>query len=240
VRHAACVHLREMSAGVQHVWYGSFGSNLCSERFRCYLRGGKVEGMSVEQPGARDPTVPFAVPPTKSCPTTSIVVPHRIFFAKVSPWWSNGGVAFLDVSTEEKDESFHSTLRCWRITLDQFNDVFAQENGLHPREEAAEKVRFSSEEVIELARTKSGSHRIRDGAWYGYVRALGFAEADELEPILTFTLPPHELEAIRAGAVDDVNPPSPGYHDVIARGLCELGLERETADEYLRARYTLV
>ena len=100
-------------AATQYVWYASFGSNLCSERFRCYLRGGKVAGMSVEQPGARDQHVPFTVPPTKECPTTtSMVVPHRLFFAKVSPWWSNGGVAFLDVSESETDERIIPTFDC--------------------------------------------------------------------------------------------------------------------------------
>ena len=66
-------------------------------------------------------------------------------------------------------------------------------------------------------------------------RAIG-----DVEPILTFTLPPEELRAIRTGVVDDVNPPSQGYHDVIARGLVELGMNEELADGYLRERYVLV
>ena len=37
-----------------------------------------------------------------------------------------------------------------------------------------------------------------------------------------------------------MNPPSQGYHDVIARGLVELGMNEELADGYLRERYVLV
>jgi hypothetical protein len=194
--------------------------------------------MSVEQPGARDQHVPFTVPPTKECPTTSMLVPHRLFFAKVSPWWSNGGVAFLDVSESETDERMHSHLRLYRLKLDQFCDVFAQENGLDPRDESWR--RFTRDEVREMAKNKSGDHRI-ENSWYGYCQALGaFAEADDVEPILTFTLPPEELQAIRTGVLDDVNPPSQGYHDVIARGLVELGMDDARANSYLRERYVLV
>ena len=225
-----------MSTATQYVWYGSFGSNLCSERFRCYLQGGRVAGMSVSQPGCRDTTVPFRVPPTLDCPTTSMVVPHRLFFAQVSPWWDNGGVAFLDVSSVEDDESWFSHLRLWRTTLEQYNDIFAQENGLDPNDEDAFE-RFTAEDVHELASSRSGSHRIRD-SWYGYCHGLGFARTGE--PILTFTLPPAELRAIRTGAaVDVVNPPSQGYHDVICRGLVELGIDRAEADAYLKSRHVL-
>ena len=225
------------ATNTQYVWYGSFGSNLNSERFACYLRGGKVAGMSIQQPGARDTHVPFRIPPTSACPTASMVVPHRMFFAKVSPWWSNGGVAFLDCEKKEENEELHTHLRLWRISLEQFSDVFAQENGLHPAEFHE---RFTKEEVLAMAERGGGDHRIGNGSWYGYVKALGaFTEAGAVEPILTFTLPPVELEAIRSGVVDEVNPPSMGYHDVIARGLVELGLEATEADAYLRARYSL-
>ncbi|CEF97397.1 unnamed product [Ostreococcus tauri] len=224
-------------SGTQYVWYGSYGSNLCAERFRCYLAGGRPPGASVEQPGARDSTVPFAVPPTRQCPTSSIVVPHRMFFAKASPWWSNGGVAFLDVTREEEDASLHSVLRLYRITLDQWNDVLAQESGLNPNEEAAVEARLTVEEVLDMARTKSGHHRIPK-SWYGYVQCLGYYKP--AEPVLTFTLPPSDLLDIRTGIIDEVNPPSPAYHDIIARGLVEIGgHSRDEADAYLRSRYAL-
>ena len=138
---------------------------------------------------------------------------------------------------KEENEELHTHLRLWRISLEQFSDVFAQENGLHPAEFHE---RFTKEEVLAMAERGGGDHRIGNGSWYGYVKALGaFTEAGAVEPILTFTLPPVELEAIRSGVVDEVNPPSMGYHDVIARGLVELGLEATEADAYLRARYSL-
>jgi hypothetical protein len=119
--------------------------------------------------------------------------------------------------------------------------VFAQENGLNPADEDAFE-RFTAEEVLEMAAAKRGSLRVRD-SWYGFCQSLGsFAQDDTtttVEPILTFTLPPEELRAIRSGVADLINPPSEGYHDTIARGLVELGIDRAEADAYLRARYSL-
>ena len=40
------------------VWYASFGSNILSERFACYLEGGRIEGMIRDMPGSRDPSPP--------------------------------------------------------------------------------------------------------------------------------------------------------------------------------------
>jgi len=216
-------------AGVnaQHVWYASFGSNMCSARFACYLRGGKVDGMVKECVGARSAHVPFQLPPTSACAVRAMKVPHRLYFANSSPMWSRGGVAFLDVSREELDEELHSFVRLYRVSLACFNDVFSQENGLDPRRDDDFR-RFTAEEVIEMGLNRSGDHRV-PGTWYGYVHSLGVMDA---EPILTFTLPPASLRAID----DAINPPSREYHDVIARGLIELGVDEDAAHKYLRRR----
>ena len=218
------------ATNAQHVWYASFGSNMCSERFACYVRGGKVEGMVKECAGARNSHLPFKLPPTSDCPVTSIRVPHRMFFAKSSPMWRHGGVAFLDVSRHEVDDDLFTWMRLYRVSLDCFNDVFAQENGLDPCQDDAFK-RFSPEEVVEMGLKKNGDHRVR-GTWYGYVQSLG--TMNDVEPILTFTLPPDSMRTID----DAINPPSQEYHDVIARGLIELGVEDDTAHQYLQRRYT--
>ena len=221
------------STNAQHVWYASFGSNMCSERFACYLRGGKVEGMVKECVGARYAHLPFKLPPTPDCPVTSMRVPHRMFFAKSSPMWRHGGVAFLDVSRHEADDDFFTWMRLYRVSLDCFNDVLAQENGFDPRQDDAFE-RFSPEEVVDMGLKKSGDHRVK-GTWYGYVQSLGmFPNAQDAEPILTFTLPPDSMETID----DAINPPSREYHDVIARGLIELGVSDEIAHQYLERRYT--
>ena len=75
-----------------YVWYASFGSNILLERFECYLRGGRIDGMVRDMPGSRDPTPPLAS-------SFWVDVPHRLFFAHSSPTWAGGGVAFMDVDT---------------------------------------------------------------------------------------------------------------------------------------------
>jgi histone deacetylase 6 len=72
------------------VWYASFGSNIVSERFACYLEGGRIEGMIRDMPGSRDPS-----PPTEWRRWDDL--PHRLFFAHSSPTWDGGGVAFAGV-----------------------------------------------------------------------------------------------------------------------------------------------
>ena len=107
-----------------YVWYASFGSNILLERFECYLRGGRIDGMVRDMPGSRDPTPPLAS-------TFWVDVPHRLFFAHSSPTWAGGGVAFMDVDTLV-DPTMATAFRLYRVTLEQFNDVLAQENGMTP------------------------------------------------------------------------------------------------------------
>ena len=104
------------------MWYASFGSNILLERFECYLRGGRIDGMVRDMPGSRDPTPPLAS-------TFWVDVPHRLFFAHSSPTWAGGGVAFMDVDTLV-DPTMATAFRLYRVTLEQFNDVLAQENGM--------------------------------------------------------------------------------------------------------------
>src|SRR5271163_1351354 len=111
------------------VWYGCYGSNLLQARFNCYLQGGRVPGMSKPCVGARDPTLP-----SKSFFKW---VPYSVFFAYAneSTWGFGGGVMF-DLSSRDKglESNKHrkSCMRLYKVTLQQFNDVVAQENGYHP------------------------------------------------------------------------------------------------------------
>jgi hypothetical protein len=145
------------------VWYASFGSNILSERFACYLEGGRIEGMIRDMPGSRDPS-----PPTEWRRWDDL--PHRLFFAHSSPTWDGGGVAFVDFGedlavagdapeTPSRDissvapEAHRSALgvsyRLYRVTLEQFNDVLAQENGMVPGDEACREM--TAEEARALA-----------------------------------------------------------------------------------------
>jgi hypothetical protein len=40
------------------VWYASYGSNLCKERFLCYIEGGSITGLTVELRGCKQKIVP--------------------------------------------------------------------------------------------------------------------------------------------------------------------------------------
>ena len=146
------------------VWYASFGSNILSERFACYLEGGRIEGMIRDMPGSRDPS-----PPTEWRRWDDL--PHRLFFAHSSPTWDGGGVAFVDfgedlgehlgdapetpsrdissVAPETRRSALGVSYRLYRVTLEQFNDVLAQENGMVPGDEACREM--TAEEARALA-----------------------------------------------------------------------------------------
>lgn len=99
------------------VWYVAYGSNLLWSRFRCYLAGGRPDGSSHTNPGARDRAEPVAVEP--------VHIPGRVLFAGHYTAWGGGGVAFFD-----RAPAGTAAGRAHLITLAQLNDVVAQENGL--------------------------------------------------------------------------------------------------------------
>ena len=228
-----------------YVWYASFGSNILLERFECYLRGGRIDGMVRDMPGSRDPTPPLAS-------TFWVDVPHRLFFAHSSPTWAGGGVAFMDVDTLV-DPTMATAFRLYRVTLEQFNDVLAQENGMVPgdpgcRELTVEDANRLARKWTELQTNKDGSDVIHAGTtgqvgpaaemrapselWYGYAKCLGVKDG---EAVLTFTCDASELNGFRSGLLP-TNPPCDAYVDVIARGLMQCGLSEDEARGYLNDR----
>jgi hypothetical protein len=99
------------------VWYAGYGSNLCAERFRCYLEGGIPPGLKRPSRGARDPGPPRADRP--------LDLPHRLYFAGYAERWG-GSPCFVD-TVATSDHMTHG--RAYLITWGQFEDVVAQENG---------------------------------------------------------------------------------------------------------------
>ena len=60
-------------------------------------------------------------------------IPHRLYFAKRSSKWENKGVAFI-TSNKEPDEKYHTVVRLWEITEEQFYDIWEQEGkGFYPK-----------------------------------------------------------------------------------------------------------
>lgn len=180
-----------------HVWYASYGSNISPQRFDCYVSGGRPEGARRTYTGCRDTAMPTGCRPTQ--------LPGRVFFGADSDVWG-GGMAFYDPQGQGP-----SLATAYRLTVDQFADVWFQERhlpvgGMVPLAEA-----------------------IAAGEWIGgedvYDRVLVTGEI-EGELVVTFTFPAtlHVPE----------QPPSPAYAATIERGLIAThGLSREEAAAYI-------
>ncbi|XP_059074393.1 histone deacetylase 5 isoform X2 [Cryptomeria japonica] len=101
-----------------HIWYACYGSNMWKRRFLCYIKGGKVEGMSKDCSGSVDKTPPQDM--------QWKMVPHRLFFGRsYTQTWGSGGVSFLH-PIHSGNSKAHVCL--YKITLEQFNDLLLQEN----------------------------------------------------------------------------------------------------------------
>ena len=73
------------------VWYVCYGSNLCYERFMCYLTGEGSEKYGVAaRPDCRcnNPNPPQRIEIT--------ILPYPLYFARNSSSWQGQGVAFID------------------------------------------------------------------------------------------------------------------------------------------------
>lgn len=107
-----------MCESLSYVWYVGYGSNLCEERFLCYIRGGKFKWGGREATGCKDKTLPMANKPFR--------VPHSLYFAKRSGGWGDGGVAFVPPNREPNENNWVFA-RIWKITHAQFLEVWEQE-----------------------------------------------------------------------------------------------------------------
>lgn len=176
-----------------HVWYAAYGSNLSRARFDVYLRGGTPEGATHEYPGCRDPADPLE--------DRALEIDRELMFGGTSHTWG-GGVALVDPDVSGKTKA-----RLYLISLEQFEDVVAQENWL-----ACGSVRLGhTEDEISI-----GSERV-----YGLVVALGPLDG---RPVLTVTQQ-------RGTAIAK---PSVAYLRHIAIGLREAhGLDTDEAATYL-------
>ena len=144
------------------VWYVSYGSNLCKDRFMCYIQGGKPEGSAKIEKGCRDQTPPKA--------DEKVDLMYPLYFTKEKSKWGEGGVAFIGhdkISTEK------TIGRMYLITDEQFEDVVAQENN-------QDNLSIDLHKVIE-----NGFQDINT-SWYGRIIFLGYKDK---APMFTFTNP---------------------------------------------------
>ncbi|MCF8603364.1 histone deacetylase [Gordonia sp. HY442] len=191
-----------------HLWYVSYGSNLCADRLGCYLQGGRPEGGLRTYPGARDTTEPLDARAT--------ILPGRIFFAGESRTW-RGGMAFYD------HEAPGSTpAGAYLITIEQFADLAAQESDREPTPDSAIEAALRDRTILQA----DGDTLVVDDGLYSRLVRVG--TIDRL-PVLTVTSIPG------IGDVDHTRPSEP-YLAMIGRGLREThGWDDDTSQRYLRA-----
>jgi len=176
------------------VWYAAYGSNLSWERFRCYLHGGRPPHGNRIYPGSRDPSDPLG--------SRQSWLPCGFGFARQSAVWG-GGVAFVD-----PQRAGRTPVRLWQITIEQFLDVFAQEN------------RLEDPPGLDIEVDQGSMSHVTD-SWYGSV--MRAADHDS-SPVLTFTA------ATAAPAAE----PTLAYLEAMVVGLGEShGWDRATAVEHL-------
>ncbi len=99
---------------MEYVWYACYGSNLSSERFKCYIQGGICKENNKPYSGCTD----------KSLWLDSKIrrFPGKVFFGQSSPSWDYTGVAFYSPSADGE-----TIMRLYKITSEQFTEVQRQE-----------------------------------------------------------------------------------------------------------------
>lgn len=108
----------------EYIWYVCYGSNLCYERFMCYLTGEGCPKYGVEpKPDGRceNPN-----PPKKSAVT---IIPFPLYFARESRIWEGKGVAFIDPSKKGI-----SIGKAYLVTREQYLHVKAREGRWYEKE----------------------------------------------------------------------------------------------------------
>ncbi len=182
------------------VWYVSYGSNMYAARLAAYLQGGRPQGGSRANPGARNRSLP-----RRSVP---VDLPGALYFAGESPQWG-GGVAFYDHDAQGPGQGGPTAARAYLITAEQFADVAAQE--MYRLPQAGDPL----EEVV-LGGIDGGVHRAGPGRYETLI------EVGRLEgaPLLLFTSP-HGIDH-----VEHTRPSAP-YLAMLSRGLQESRLWSE-------------
>ncbi|KAG2278379.1 hypothetical protein Bca52824_060934 [Brassica carinata] len=193
------------------VWYASFGSNMWKPRFLCYIQGGQVSSLV-----SRHVLVQWIKLHQRKQRG------ERFFGREYTVTWGEGGSAFLNPLTNLSDQ----THMCfYRITLEQFNDVLFQENGMKVDSDSP----LFDLSALQLVQN-NGSIPLAKAGWYGNVVCVG-KETDI--PILTMTCTLSVLEKFTSGDVP-LKPPAKAYANTLVMGLVEGGrLSEEEAWAYI-------
>jgi hypothetical protein len=184
------------------VWYAAYGSNLCRERFLCYIRGGTPPGSNRTYVGCDDKSLPRNV--------RSIRIPHQLFFAGTAPGWENKAMAFIRSAGDA--ESYG---RMFLITFPQFDQLIQQEQGVESPSATSICPPLSYITANAFCFTNPANPTVpidaRKRLRYGKILNLGVEGG---YPVLTFTAVGPDTE-IKTAA------PSREYLKTIARGIRE-------------------
>ena len=152
-----------MSENQQYVWYASYGSNINTERFLCYIKGGQPEGSSQVEIGCKDSSLPVD--------ESTFTIDRPLYFAKEAARWEAQGVAFIGLQEDKENRTYSKK---YLITVEQFLDVVKQENNGIDFEIDLNEVQ------------RKGSKVFQRYSWYGNILFLG---EEGGFPIYTFTAP---------------------------------------------------
>lgn len=98
----------------EYIWYVCYGSNLCFDRFMCYLTGKGNEKYNLAPNSNR-----AFIDQNKPIASKKINIPYELYFAHTSSLWEKKGVCFLDTSVKS-----NTIGRAYLITTEQFNHVW--------------------------------------------------------------------------------------------------------------------
>ena len=104
------------------IWYVCYGSNLCYERFMCYLTDEENKKLHIKKYEGSHKT------PDKSAPRKSLIIeiPYEMYFGfKMGTTnWGDSGVCFL---RRNENPNAHTVARAYLITKDQYKHVWYRE-----------------------------------------------------------------------------------------------------------------
>ena len=106
---------------MDYVWYVGYGSNICEQRFLCYIKGGTPRFGKKHNSGCTDKTRPVENKP--------VTLGYPLYFAlpdsnMSTSNWGYGGVAFIAPQEDNNSKTF---CRMWKITKRQYDEVREQE-----------------------------------------------------------------------------------------------------------------
>ncbi len=185
-----------------YVWYAAYGSGLSKENFMHQIRGGQPEGSTRAFAGCSD-----QAPPKKE---TFISLPYPLYFAGTCTEWGGGHINVLP----EPSNTAHTIARAYLITVEQFEEIAAQQND-----------RLVTQPLPLRNAMQRGHVTVGDGS--GHYDELLFCGTKDDIPVFTLTAVRPELP---------YTAPTPVYTRLLCKGLSEnKDIDQQTAIDYMLA-----